>query len=116
MISEQTVPQIDEKRLGLAQFGRMDTEHEISMIGQSAQEIEIDGNFLAMLLDHALQDGQLRDAHHLILLPPVRIKTKRGKGAVDARLTEQLVAIGCLNGRARSPDTTQHQHGKTHEN
>ena len=68
-----------------------------------------------MLLDHSLQDGQLSDARSLILFPPVRIETKGGKRAIDARLTQKLVAIGCLNGRYHH-QTDKHQHSKTREN
>ena len=67
-----------------------------------------------MLLDHSLQDGQLRDAHRLILFPPVRIETEGGKGAIDARLAQKLVAIGCLNRRYHH-QTDKHQHSKTHQ-
>ena len=52
-----------------------------------------------MLLDHSLQNGQLRNAHRLILFPPVRIETKGGKRAIDARFAQKLVSIGCLNDR-----------------
>ena len=52
-----------------------------------------------MLLDHPLQDGQLRDTHRLILFPPVRVETKGGKRAIDARLGQKLFAIGRLNVR-----------------
>ncbi len=66
-----------------------------------------------MLLDHPLQDGQLRDARRLILFPPVRIETKGGKRAIDARLAQKLVAIGCLNSRHHH-QTDKYQHSKTH--
>src|SRR6185436_16707073 len=86
VLAKETALKIQEELLGLAQFGRVNTKEQVRVIGQSAEKIDIDRLLLSMLLDHSLQNGQLRDAHRLILLRPIRIKTEGGKGAIDARL------------------------------
>src|SRR5215831_15736358 len=65
------------------------------MIRQSSEEVGVDRQLLLMALDHSLKFVQVGLTRLLVQSPPVVVNLKGGKRAIDARLTQELVAIGC---------------------
>jgi hypothetical protein len=87
--------QVQEKFLRLAQFGRMNSEHEIASIGKPSKHIQINGDMLSMLFHHTFERSQPNDPGCWILLRPLLIKRENGERAVDPRISEKLLPIHC---------------------
>ncbi len=93
MLPERCGEQIDEERLDITQLTPMNSEHEIGVIGQSPQEVRINGERLAILGQERPRFRQCRLFRSGSQIPPVMIRLKNRERDIYTRVGQQLLSL-----------------------
>lgn len=94
--SQRRAHEIQKKVLIVEHLAGMKTEKKVRMIGQPAQEIDIDGDLLAMFPNRLFNSRGGESTGIFVQLPPIFVNGEYGKCGIDARLGQQLCPIGGL--------------------